>query len=259
MSARETPAAHVSVSNPFTPEEVEFQAEDELVSVVPRFKHDPFHFISGTFGPFVPNTAVEVPLWFAVTLRKRSRCTIAPPEWLELQALTQVLEEEQSNTEAFQPLPYHYIEVASLLFECAADDIPEADRVRTILEDIQNVRMAKVRKGVQELAELVNKDEQRIKSVNLTHIAAMEVFQIRPFLTSALNRWYSMAIMPSEDTSAARRRPQGRSRFSGVSSAPRTPTATPPSTAEAEADTGGAADADGPPLPSSQKKARRLR
>jgi len=50
--------------------------------------------------------------------------------------------------------------------------------------------MAKVRKGIQNLAEQVNKDEQRINSVNLTNLAAMEVFQIRPFLTGALNHWY---------------------------------------------------------------------
>jgi len=56
-------------------------------------------------------------------------------------------------------------------------------------QDIQNVRMAKVRKGIQDLAELVNTEEQYIISVNLTHLAAMEIFQIRPFLTGALNRW----------------------------------------------------------------------
>lgn len=69
--------------------------------------------VQGTFGPFVPASAVEVPLWFAVTLRKRSRCSIAPPNWLELDALTQVLAAEQAEAEAFQALPYHYVEVCT--------------------------------------------------------------------------------------------------------------------------------------------------
>jgi len=58
------------------------------------------------------------------------------------------------------------------------------------------VRMAKARKGIQNLAEKVNKDE-RITSVNLTNLAAMEVFQIRPFLTGALNHWYVIKMIYS--------------------------------------------------------------
>ena len=43
--------------------------------------------------------------------------------------------------------------------------------------------MAKIRRGIQRVAELVNSEAQRIDSVNLTNIASMEIFQIRPFLT----------------------------------------------------------------------------
>ena len=42
----------------------------------------------------MPNSAVQVPLWFAVTLRKRNRCSIAPPDWLELEALAEVCEND---------------------------------------------------------------------------------------------------------------------------------------------------------------------
>jgi len=195
--------AHFQVENPFSVDEVEFQAEDELISIIPKFTHDSFHFISGTFGPFVPGMSVEVPLWFAVTLRKRQHCQIVPPPWLGLEALRTVLDREQTDHDNFQggeDLPYHYIEISSLMFDVAADDIKEGDRVRTTLEDIQNVRMAKIRRGIQLLAKLVNEEEQRIKSVNLTNIAAMEIFQIRPFLTGTLNKFYKMARMPSEST-----------------------------------------------------------
>lgn len=64
----------------------------------------------GTFGPFVPNTEVEVPLWFAVTLRRRQKCVVAPPPWLALEPLTKVLEEERKH-DSFTELPYHYVEV----------------------------------------------------------------------------------------------------------------------------------------------------
>jgi GINS complex subunit 2 len=158
---------------------------------------------------------------------------------MELDSLSEVLASEQREETAFHSLPYHFIEHASILFETAAEDIPEADRVRTVLEDIQNIRMAKIRRGIQNLAKQVN-EEARITSVNLTNIAAMEIFQIRPFLTGTLNSFYSMAIMPSE---------QGRARSSEV---PRMSRA---STAGGGGGGGGEAD-DG--APSSSRKSRRF-
>ena len=45
------------------------------------------------------------------------------------------------------PLPFYFIEIAHIFFNEAPDDVEDAERVRFLLEDIQNLRMAKLREG----------------------------------------------------------------------------------------------------------------
>jgi GINS complex subunit 2 len=104
--------------------------------------------VQGDFGPFFPQIPTKVPLWLAVALKKRSKCTIRTPDWMTvgqclrasllfafipaqaytaisiyclllflLDRLTQVLEAERESPREFQPLPFHYIEISKLLFD----------------------------------------------------------------------------------------------------------------------------------------------
>jgi hypothetical protein len=41
----------------------------------------------GTYGPFRPQMPTRVPLWLALFLKRRRRCTIITPEWLQKGAL----------------------------------------------------------------------------------------------------------------------------------------------------------------------------
>jgi len=98
--------------NSLSPAEIEFMAEDEIVTIVPNFQMEHLHFISvragarrvwtiadprltvrpsichastsaqGSYGPFRPQRPATVPLWLAVTLKKRAKCKIQPPEFL---------------------------------------------------------------------------------------------------------------------------------------------------------------------------------
>ncbi|KAJ4844142.1 hypothetical protein Tsubulata_020592 [Turnera subulata] len=56
--------------------QVEFMAEDETVGIVPNLHMEALNFISGDYGPFYPQIITEVPLWLAVALRKRGKCTV---------------------------------------------------------------------------------------------------------------------------------------------------------------------------------------
>jgi GINS complex subunit 2 len=67
----------------FTPEELEFIAMDEIVSIVPKIKMDKIKCMQGTFGPFLPPFRKEVPIWMALELRTRGLCQITPPEWMD--------------------------------------------------------------------------------------------------------------------------------------------------------------------------------
>lgn len=97
------------------------QAEDEFVTITPKFTSPAMHFVAvsksarlvaalsmrclscakgglvyclgvalcvcdvqGSFGPFDPNTTVRVPLWLALQLRKREKCRVHWPRWLSV-------------------------------------------------------------------------------------------------------------------------------------------------------------------------------
>jgi len=181
----------------------EFLAEDTPITIIPKFRHDVLHFISGDFGPFTPQSPVEVPLWLAVTLKKRQKCQIKPPEWMDAEHLVNKLEREKTNDE-FQDLPYHFMEIVSILFNSAVDDIEDADRIRTLLEDIQNVRQTKIRKGMQSVADDV-RDGGTITSVKLNNIGSIEINSVRPFLVEALDKFfvYSNAGASNADATGA--------------------------------------------------------
>ncbi|WVZ08433.1 hypothetical protein V8G54_021779 [Vigna mungo] len=68
----------------FSAEELEFIAEDEIVDIVPNLKMGPLNFICGDFGPFTPQIVTQVPLWLAIALKKRGKCSIRPPQWMSV-------------------------------------------------------------------------------------------------------------------------------------------------------------------------------
>lgn len=67
------PSADAGGLAQLTAAELEFIAEDQLIEIVPKFKHGPLHLIQGDFGPFVPQARAKVPLWLAITLKKRQK------------------------------------------------------------------------------------------------------------------------------------------------------------------------------------------
>ncbi|KAL9418425.1 hypothetical protein AB3S75_036396 [Citrus x aurantiifolia] len=170
---------HVSL---FSPPEVEFMAEDELVEIVPNMRMDPLNFICGDFGPFYPQIPVKVPLWLAAALKKRGKCTIRPPQWMSIENLTKVLEGEREDRGTFQAVPFHYIEISRLLFDHARDDIPDIYMVRSLIEDIRDVRLHKIETNLEKFS--------ATSAVKIAHLSAMEVNVVRPFVVRALQAFY---------------------------------------------------------------------
>ena len=48
----------------------------------------------------------------------------------------------------FQPFPPHFLEVAHLLFTHCLEDVAEGEELRVLLEDIEGLRLEKVRSGI---------------------------------------------------------------------------------------------------------------
>ncbi|KAL5704722.1 DNA replication complex GINS protein PSF2 [Ranunculus cassubicifolius] len=194
---------HLSI---FSSEEVEFLAEDEMVEIVPNINMALLEFFCGKFGPFRPQFATEVPIWLAMALKKRGKCTIRPPQWMSVENLTSVLEAER-DSEEFRPLPFHYMEISKLLFDCARDDIPQIYMVKSLIEDIRDVRFHKVESGLQKI-------ENRTHAVKLANLSAMEANIVRPFMVRSLQAFFkhdSPQMIQQPDT-AANRRPQAADR-----------------------------------------------
>ena len=49
-------------------DEVQYLSENELISVVPNFKHPEIHLIRGSVGPFLPLVPLQVPMWMVCHL-----------------------------------------------------------------------------------------------------------------------------------------------------------------------------------------------
>ena len=132
-----------------------------------------------------------MPLWLAMELKKQSNCRIQCPEFMGVEFLMQKKKEEnESPVHELQDMPTHYMEIASLLFQHAGDDVQNADRVRSLLEDIENLRQHKVRRGLQAVGE--QQTSQPLQFVKLNNASAMELHAIRPLLLSTLGEFLKL-------------------------------------------------------------------
>ncbi|XP_034282460.1 DNA replication complex GINS protein PSF2 isoform X2 [Pantherophis guttatus] len=125
--------------------EVEFLAEREMVTIIPNFSLDRIYLIGGELGPFNPGLPVEVPLWLALNLKQRQKCRLVAPDWMDVEKLEQMRDQERKE-DTFTPMPNpFYMELTKLLLNYAADNIPKADEIRTLVKDIWDTRIAKLR------------------------------------------------------------------------------------------------------------------
>lgn len=80
----------------------------------------------------------------------------------------------------------NYMVVTKLLLGYASDDIPRANEIRTIVKDIWDIRMSKIRSSVNKL--VANMDSY----ADVNNLTIMEINSIRPLLPQALDQIYRM-------------------------------------------------------------------
>ncbi|XP_041789599.1 DNA replication complex GINS protein PSF2 [Chelmon rostratus] len=168
------------------PSEVEFLAEKEMVKIIPNFSLDKVYLIGGDLGPFNPGLPVDVPVWLALNLKQRQKCRIVPPAWMDVDKLEEMRDLERKE-DAFTPVPSpYYMELTKLLLNYASDNIPKADEIRTLVKDIWDTRVAKLRLSADSF---ISQMEAHAKLDNLT---LMEINTIRAFLLDSLNCMYKL-------------------------------------------------------------------
>ncbi|KAL7746732.1 DNA replication protein psf2 [Sorochytrium milnesiophthora] len=160
----------------FTPEELEFVAENQLVVVEP------------TSRALTPLRKQRVPLWLAIALRKRALVKVVAPRWMTLESLQEMLKEEHAQP-GFSELPLHYMEIAKLLLEAASDDIPDAPAITSLLQDLREIRRSKIREGVSVI------DESHVR---LDNLGLMEINEIRPTFTTAFATLKRLQVLSQE-------------------------------------------------------------
>mmetsp|Transcript_21817 Transcript_21817/g.30121 ORF Transcript_21817/g.30121 Transcript_21817/m.30121 type:complete len:227 (-) Transcript_21817:59-739(-) len=181
--------------------ENEFLAEETLVEVVSNFDHPALKFISGKFGPFVSQMVCKIPLWLAITLKKRGKCTFVTPDWMKVEELEKVIVNEKTQKNLGN-LPFHYIEVSQLLLVNARDDIESPDRVSALLQEVEGIRMDRIKAGIRSVATSVNRTE-RVVSANLNNAAAMEIYGIKRFFLSSMDTFAWFQPVETIESSAA--------------------------------------------------------
>jgi len=80
--------------------------------------------------------------------------------------------QEEEEKEKYSDLPYHYLEIATILLDCASDDIPYSDEIKILLKDIREIRKRKTKNGLKEL---------KYSTIQMDNLSLMEINEIRPF------------------------------------------------------------------------------
>lgn len=126
----------------------------------------------------------------AVALQAKAKASIQAPVWMQAGVLEETLRKERESEADFQPLPFHYIEIATALFKHAGECFGEhRQRIEELVDSLRSVRFNKVEKGLRRL------DGAGAAYIRLNNVAAMEINIVRPFLVTALNRFAQHAAL----------------------------------------------------------------
>jgi len=162
----------------FSSLELAFQADDEPIAIIPKQGLGSMEMAGWKSPHLRPLRRSDVPLWFAVVLKRQDRCTIVWPSWLEAAQLRQVVERERSNSQEFADLPWFWQITSQILLREASDDCPgRIDDVVQLLQDLREIRLTKTRAG------LLLANESHLQ---MTGLGALELSEVTPVLAQTM-------------------------------------------------------------------------
>ncbi|KAI3379118.1 hypothetical protein SNEBB_011463 [Seison nebaliae] len=163
------------------PAEIEFLAEDELIDIIPNFTHPQLNLVANEIGPFSPNLPTKVPLWIAIYLKEKQKCTIIAPGWMSIENL-KLLKQNEMDSPVFVEMPSeHYKEIVHSLSYYCGMDIKDIDEIKTLIKDIWDIRMSKLRAST-DLFIRSDSDHARVNQ-----LTRMEINYIRSLLMEGLD------------------------------------------------------------------------
>ena len=75
-----------------TPAQMEFFTEETPIKIIPRFSHKEIQLNCGPINTLTPGMPAEVPLWLALFLKSKEKCTIRIPDEYNLDNLERKVE-----------------------------------------------------------------------------------------------------------------------------------------------------------------------
>lgn len=174
-----------------------FSAENTPITVIPAFSSKaPLALLSSqqqtSAGPFVAGMPVAVPLWMAKLLYQKQLAQIQLPDWLSVDRLRVLLQEEKSNELLTTHLPFYYYEIArsltSVLNASSDGSSTNQQAALVVLQDLVAVRIDKIRRNFHDLSRetLVHIDGE-LPMIAVTGIASVELNKVGPFLQKAFS------------------------------------------------------------------------
>lgn len=162
-----------------TVKEIAFLAEQEPIYILPRYTMNGTELIGPNMPKMKALQRTEVSLWLAVLLKKQNKCSIVIPDWLSVPFLKAKYIEEQQRKERVSELPWHWIPTSKILLDVCSDDfIDSPHELRSLIQDLREIRMLKTRQGFAMV------DDEYLE---LTGLSLLEINEIRPFLLQTMN------------------------------------------------------------------------
>lgn len=173
-------ALPASLQGTLMPLELNFLTENEDITILPRYSMKKIELIGFTVPALRAMRRERLPLWVALILKSQDKCNIVPPDWLNLVYLKEKYEQELKYPHMFSDLPFNWLEMSKILLVRAHDDLPDPTHLlRSILQDLREIRLVKLRKGLNELNE---------SHLTLTRLSHMEINEMRPFVLGVMNK-----------------------------------------------------------------------
>lgn len=163
------------------PAEIEFLAEESLITIIPKFNCRKAYLITGEIGPFRAGIPTKVPLWLASDLRRRQKCRIVPPDWMNLESLNQLNSEERTSGKFCKMPSENYFVEAKIILGFGVEENPNFSSIMTAIKDLWDKRKSKLEDSV---GVFMNVGRDYVKIPNIT---PAELSIIRPLLPQAMD------------------------------------------------------------------------
>ncbi|KAL7664754.1 DNA replication complex GINS protein PSF2 [[Candida] zeylanoides] len=162
------------------PSESTFLAENEPITVLPRYSMPKLELVGVKVPALRAMRRQALPLWVALILKSQDKCNIVPPDWLTVAHLKARYDDELAQPTRFSTLPWHWLETSKILLARAPDDLADPTaQLKSVIQDLREVRLVKSRRGLHELNE---------SNIQLDGLSLLEINELRPFVLGVMNK-----------------------------------------------------------------------